>query len=203
MDFDFDVEPGECVAIVGPSGAGKTTLLKILAGLLPPTDGTVLLDRIPITAIGMEHYRSQIGCVLQDDRLFAGSVADNISAFHPAADPDRVQHAAKLAAVHDEIMRMPMGYQTLVGDMGNALSGGQIQRVVLARALYRGPRILLLDEATSHLDHDNECSINRAVRSLPMARIIVAHRRSTIAMADRTVPIWPAATQPTTVERAR
>ena len=201
-DFDFDVAPGECVAIVGPSGAGKTTLLKILAGLLPPSSGTVLLDDVPVPAIGMERYRSQIGCVLQDDRLFAGSVADNIAAFDPIPDPDRVQHAARLAAMHDEITRMPMGYQTLVGDMGSSLSGGQIQRVVLARALYRAPRILLLDEATSHLDDDNERTINGAVRSLPIARIIVAHRRSTIDMADRIVPIWPAAARSPTVSRA-
>jgi ATP-binding cassette, subfamily B, bacterial CvaB/MchF/RaxB len=201
-DFDFDVAPGECVAIVGPSGAGKTTLLKMLAGLLPPSSGTVLLDDVPVAAIGMEHYRSQIGYVLQDDRLFAGTVADNIAAFDPAADPDRILHAAKLAALHDEIMRMPMGYQTLVGDMGSSLAGGQIQRLVLARALYRTPRILLLDEATSHLDDDNEQTINDAVRSLPIARIIVAHRRSTIDMADRVVPIWPAAARSPTLARA-
>jgi len=201
-DFDFDVAPGECVAIVGPSGAGKTTLLKILAGLLPPSSGTVLLDEVPIPAIGMEYYRSQIGCVLQDDRLFAGSIAENIAAFHPAADSQRIQHAARLAAMHNEIMRLPMGYQTLVGDMGSSLSGGQIQRVVLARALYRAPRILLLDEATSHLDDDNERTINSAVRSLPIARIIVAHRRSTIEMADRIVPIWPAAARTPPVARA-
>jgi ATP-binding cassette, subfamily B, bacterial CvaB/MchF/RaxB len=193
VDFDFDVAPGECVAIIGPSGAGKTTLLKILAGLLSPSSGTVLLDEMPVAAIGMEHYRSQLGCVLQDDRLFAGTVADNIAAFDPVANPDCILHAAKLAAIHDEIMRMPMGYQTLVGDMGSSLSGGQIQRVVLARALYHTPRILLLDEATSHLDDDNERTINGAVRSLPITRIIVAHRRSTIDMADRVVPIWPAA----------
>jgi ATP-binding cassette subfamily B protein RaxB len=201
-DFDFDVEAGECVAIVGPSGAGKTTLLKMLAGLLPPSSGTVLLDEVPVPAIGMEYYRSQIGCVLQDDRLFAGSVAENIAAFHPAANPDLIQHAARLAAIHDEITRMPMGYRTLVGDMGSSLSGGQLQRIVLARALYRAPRILLLDEATSHLDEDNERTINSAIHSLPITRIIVAHRRSTIDMADRIVPIWPAAARPPTVSRA-
>ena len=192
-DFDFDVAPGECVAIVGPSGAGKTTLLKILAGLLRPSTGSVLLDDVPVQAMGLENYRSQIGCVLQDDRLFAGSIADNIAAFSPSPDPERVQHAARLAAIHEEILRMPMGYETLVGDMGSSLSGGQIQRIVLARALYRGPRLLLLDEATSHLDEDNERTINGAIRSLPIARIIVAHRRSTIEMADRIVPIWPMA----------
>jgi ATP-binding cassette, subfamily B, bacterial CvaB/MchF/RaxB len=100
---------------------------------------------------------------------------------------------ARFAAIHQEIMRMPMGYQTLVGDMGSSLSGGQMQRMVLARALYRGPRILLLDEATSHLDEENERAINEAIARLTISRVIVAHRRSTLDMADRVVPIWPAA----------
>jgi ATP-binding cassette, subfamily B, bacterial CvaB/MchF/RaxB len=190
-DFDFDVAPGECVAIVGPSGAGKTTLLKILAGLLQPAAGSVFLDDVPVKALGLERYRSQIGCVLQDDRLFAGTIADNIAGFSPNLDPKRIQDAASLAAIHEEILRMPMGYETLVGDMGSSLSGGQMQRIVLARALYRRPRILLLDEATSHLDDENERTINTAVRLLTIARVIVAHRRSTIDMADRIVPIWP------------
>ncbi|CAH2603003.1 putative microcin-H47 secretion/processing ATP-binding protein MchF [Rhodovastum atsumiense] len=189
--FDIDVAAGECVAIVGPSGAGKTTLLKILAGLLRPSGGAVLLDGVPVQALGLERYRSQIGCVLQNDRLFAGTIADNIAAFSPAYDPDRIARTARLAAIHEEILRMPMGYETLVGDMGSSLSGGQMQRIVLARALYRNPRILLLDEATSHLDEENERSINAAIRSLTIARVIVAHRRSTIDMADRIVTVWP------------
>jgi ATP-binding cassette, subfamily B, bacterial CvaB/MchF/RaxB len=191
-DFDLDVAPGECVAIAGPSGAGKTTLLKILAGLLRPTAGMVLIDDVPLPAIGLEAYRAQIGCVLQDDRLFAGSIAENIAGFNPSPDPERIQQVARFAAVHNEIVRMPMGYETLVGDMGSSLSGGQMQRIVLARALYRAPRILLLDEATSHLDEDNERAINEAIRRLPISRVIVAHRRSTLDMADRVVPIWPA-----------
>jgi ATP-binding cassette subfamily B protein RaxB len=190
-DFDFEVAPGECVAIVGPSGAGKTTLLKLLAGLLQPSSGTVLLDEVPVPAIGLERYRSQIGCVLQDDRLFAGSVAENIAGFSPSLDLEWVQQVARFAAIHEEILRMPMGYQTLVGDMGSSLSGGQMQRIVLARALYRKPRILLLDEATSHLDEDNERAINEAIRRLPITRVIVAHRRSTFEMSDRIVPVWP------------
>jgi ATP-binding cassette subfamily B protein RaxB len=198
-DFSIEIDAGECVAIVGPSGAGKTTLLKILAGLLRPSKGMLMLDGIPVTAMGMEQYRAQIGCVLQDDRLFAGSIAENIAAFDPSPNPDRIQDAAKLAAIHQEVLRMPMGYETLVGDMGSSLSGGQLQRVVLARALYRSPRILLLDEATAHLDEENERVINTAIRSLPISRIIVAHRRSTIEMADRVVPIWPA--QATVVSR--
>jgi ATP-binding cassette subfamily B protein RaxB len=191
-DFDLDVAPGECVAIAGPSGAGKTTLLKILAGLLRPTAGTVLIDDIPLQAIGLEAYRAQIGCVLQDDRLFAGSIAENIAGFSPSADPELIQTVARFAAIHEEIVRMPMGYETLVGDMGSSLSGGQMQRIVLARALYRAPRILLLDEATSHLDEENERMINEAIRRLPISRVIVAHRRSTLDMADRVVPLWPA-----------
>jgi ATP-binding cassette, subfamily B, bacterial CvaB/MchF/RaxB len=191
VDFDLDVAPGECVAIAGPSGAGKTTLLKILAGLLRPTAGTVLIDDVPLHAIGLEAYRAQIGCVLQDDRLFAGSIAENIASFSPSPDPERIHQVARFAAIHEEILRMTMGYETLVGDMGSSLSGGQMQRVVLARALYRGPRILLLDEATSHLDEENERSTNEAIRRLPISRVIVAHRRSTLEMADRIVPIWP------------
>jgi ATP-binding cassette, subfamily B, bacterial CvaB/MchF/RaxB len=191
-DFDLDVAPGECVAIAGPSGAGKTTLLKILAGLLRPTAGTVLIDDVPLQAIGLEAYRAQIGCVLQEDRLFAGSIAENIAGFCPSPDPELIQQVARFAAIHEEILRTPMGYQTLVGDMGSSLSGGQMQRVVLARALYRGPRILLLDEATSHLDEENERAINEAIQRLPISRVIVAHRRSTLDMANRIVPIWPA-----------
>jgi ATP-binding cassette, subfamily B, bacterial CvaB/MchF/RaxB len=192
-DFDLDVSPGECVAIAGPSGAGKTTLLKILAGLLRPTAGTVLIDDVPLQAIGLEAYRAQIGCVLQDDRLFAGSIAANIAGFSPTPNLERIQQVARFAAIHEEITRMPMGYESLVGDMGSSLSGGQVQRIVMARALYRDPRVLLLDEATSHLDEDNERAINEAIRRLTISRVIVAHRRSTLDMADRIVPIWPAA----------
>jgi ATP-binding cassette, subfamily B, bacterial CvaB/MchF/RaxB len=192
-DFDLDVSPGECVAIAGPSGAGKTTLLKILSGLLRPTAGTVLIDDVPLQAIGLEAYRAQIGCVLQDDRLFAGSIAANIAGFSPTPNLERIQQVARFAAIHEEITRMPMGYESLVGDMGSSLSGGQVQRIVMARALYRDPRALLLDEATSHLDEDNERAINEAIRRLTISRVIVAHRRSTLDMADRIVPIWPAA----------
>ena len=135
-----------------------------------------------------------LGCVLQDDRLFAGSIAENIAGFSPSSDLERIQQVAKFAAIHEEILRMPMGYETLVGDMGSSLSGGQMQRIVLARALYRDPRILLLDEATSHLDEENERAINEAIRRLTITRVIVAHRRSTLDMADRIVPIWPTAT---------
>ena len=151
----------------------------------------MLIDDVPLQAIGLETYRAQIGCVLQDDRLFAGSIAENIAGFSPSVDLELVQQVARFAAIHAEILRMPMGYETLVGDMGSSLSGGQMQRIVMARALYRRPRILLLDEATSHLDEDNERAINEAIRRLPISRVIVAHRRSTLEMSDRIVPVWP------------
>lgn len=191
-DCSIDVAAGECLAIAGPSGSGKTTMLKILAGLLRPTKGVVLLDGVPIEEIGSESYRRQIGCVLQNDQLFAGSVLDNIAGFMPSPNLERIEQVARQAAIHDEILRMPMGYETLVGDMGSVLSGGQLQRIVLARALYREPRILLLDEATSHLDEENERLINDAIRSLTISRVIIAHRRSTLDMADRVFSLWPA-----------
>jgi ATP-binding cassette, subfamily B, bacterial CvaB/MchF/RaxB len=125
--------------------------------------------------------------VMQDDQLFAGSIADNVCFFEAQPDPARIRECANLAAIHDEIMRMPMTYNTLVGDIGLGLSGGQKQRILLARALYREPKLLLLDEATSHLDVWNEKAVNAAIRQIAMTRILVAHRPETIAMADRVV----------------
>ena len=122
---------------------------------------------------------------MQDDQLFAGSVADNIAFGDSQPDTARVEAAARLAAVHDEIAAMPMGYHSLIGDMGTTLSGGQKQRVILARALYRKPRMLFLDEATSHLDVERERLVNEAVRRLRLTKIIIAHRPETIASADR------------------
>lgn len=179
----------ECVAITGVSGCGKTTLVKVLLGLLSPTEGEVLFGGRPIKQLGVRSYRELIGTVMQEDRLFTGSLADNICFFDPLPDINRVEECARLAAVEQEILDMPMGYNTLVGDVGIGLSGGQKQRVLLARALYRKPRILVLDEATSHLDIGNEQHINRAVHAMSLTRVIVAHRPETIAMAARVVTI--------------
>ncbi|ODT96893.1 MAG: ABC transporter [Rhodanobacter sp. SCN 67-45] len=184
-DCSMRIPAGEMVAIVGPSGCGKTTLVKILLGLLELKEGEVLCGGIDIRKLGLARYRSQVGAVLQDDRVFAGSVADNIAFSDPNATWLRIEDAARTASIHDDIVAMPMGYQTLVGDMGSSLSGGQKQRLILARALYRRPQILVLDEATSHLDIERERQINAAVNRLAITRIVVAHSPETISSAER------------------
>jgi ATP-binding cassette subfamily B protein RaxB len=181
----FRVDDGECVAIVGASGGGKTTLMKLLLGLLLPDEGEVRCDGVPLARLGRRRFRAQVGAVMQDDQLFAGSLADNIAFGDPEPDDGRLVEAATLAAVHADIAALPMGYHSLVGDMGSSLSGGQRQRVMLARALYRRPRFLFLDEATSHLDVAREKLVGDAIRGLRITRLIIAHRPETIASADR------------------
>lgn len=182
---DLDIAPGESVAIVGPSGCGKTTLVKILLGLLAPVAGEIRIDGVPFKQLGHANFRRTAGAVMQDDQLFAGSIGENISLFDDTWDQDRIEEAARRAAVHDDIVSMPMGYHSLIGDMGSSLSGGQRQRILMARALYRRPMVLILDEATSHLDVERERLVNAAVSMLELTRIIVAHRPETIASADR------------------
>ncbi|MBW3549839.1 MAG: peptidase domain-containing ABC transporter [Proteobacteria bacterium] len=184
-DCSFAVEAGESLAIIGSSGCGKTTLVKLMLGLLKPTDGRIRVGGLDLHQVGPRNIRSIVGAVMQDDQLFAGSIADNISFFDTAHDQERIEAAARLAAIHDEIAAMPMGYHSLIGDMGSSLSGGQKQRVILARALYRNPKLLFLDEATSHLDVTKERLVNDAVRKLELTKVIVAHRPETIASADR------------------
>ena len=184
-DCSFRIDAVESVAIVGPSGAGKTTLAKLLLGLLPPDAGTIRIGGVDIARYGLSNYRARVGAVMQDDALFAGSIADNIAFFDHDARPEAVTKAARRAGIHDEIAAMSMGYETLVGDMGSALSGGQKQRVLLARALFRDPDILVLDEATSHLDVARERRINAEIAALRITRLIIAHRPETIRSADR------------------
>ena len=181
----MDIKAGEFVAIVGPSGAGKSTVLKILSGLESASAGQVLFDGRAIAAWGNQTLRRQIGVGLQEDALLQGSLAENIAGFDTDIDMERVREAARVASINTDIEAMPMGYETFVGDMGSTLSGGQKQRVVLARAIYKRPRVLLLDEATSHLDAQNETAILEAVESLNMTRVVVAHRKETIEKADR------------------
>ena len=183
------IDAGDSVAIVGPSGCGKTTLLKVMLGVHEPTAGEVLIGGVPLQRIGLRAWRDLVGVVMQDEPLFSGSIADNISFFSPVPDMAWVQQCARVAAVHDEIEGMPMGYHTLIGDMGTALSGGQKQRILLARALYKRPKILMLDEATSSLDVERERSVNHAIRQLALTRVIVAHRPETIASAARVIAL--------------
>lgn len=178
--------PGEHVAITGPSGGGKTTLTKILLGLLDPQSGEILIDGLPLPRYGRRAYRENVAAVLQDDVLFAGTIADNIAGFEPI-DAERMAEAMKAAAIDEDVAAMPMRQLTLVGDMGSTLSGGQKQRILLARALYRRPRLLVMDEGTAHLDAEHERKVNEAISALGITRIVVAHRRETLAAAERVI----------------
>jgi ATP-binding cassette subfamily B protein RaxB len=187
-NISLDITPGTCVAITGPSGCGKTTFLKVLMGLIRPTEGAISVSGININTLSSA-YRERIAGVLQDDGLFAGSLAENICGFDTHPDPEWMMECAGRAAILDDIRQMPMGFETLVGDMGSTLSGGQKQRVILARALYRRPTVLFLDEATSHLDEATEDVVAQALRGLRITRVIVAHRPATIAHADRLIKL--------------
>ncbi|MBT2244177.1 peptidase domain-containing ABC transporter [Sphingobium sp. BHU LFT2] len=187
--IDLVVEAGEHVAITGPSGGGKSTLMKVILGLVDPTEGEILIDGVPLRQFGYRNYHEQLAAVLQEDHLFAGTLADNIALFDDQPDFVNVEAAAKIAALDSDIEAMPMGYETLVGDMGSSLSGGQKQRLLLARALYRQPRLLIMDEGTSHLDPAKERQVNRATADLGITRVVVAHRSETIANAERVVKL--------------
>lgn len=191
-DVNLSVAPGSFVTIMGPSGGGKTTLLKIMLGLLEPTSGEVLVDGIPLQTLGARVYREQVAAVMQEDQLLSGTIADNICFFDPAFDHERMMMCAKMACVHEDIIAMPMAYNSLIGDMGNSLSGGQKQRVLLARALYKNPRILFLDEGTAHLDVERERHINDRLRRLGITLISVAHRPEMMSGTDAIIHIGAA-----------
>jgi ATP-binding cassette subfamily B protein RaxB len=182
---DLEVERGKCLIVVGPSGCGKTTLLKVMAGLLPPSEGEMMADGAPLTPARLGEFRAGLACVLQEDRLFAGSLLENVTAFDAEVDHARVQHCTSLAAIDADLARMPMGLETLVGDMGSALSGGQKQRLLLARALYRRPGLLLLDEPTNHLDDASVERIVEMLGQLGCTRVVVTHDQRLLRIASR------------------
>jgi ATP-binding cassette, subfamily B, bacterial CvaB/MchF/RaxB len=184
QDVSFQVSAGECIAITGKSGAGKSTLIKLISGLLQPQQGEVVVGGLTMLR-NRADCTSTIGFVMQEDCLFSGTVCENIHFFDDAPDLERVRECAALACIEDDIVAMPMGYQTLVGDMGTTLSGGQKQRILIARALYRRPSILVFDEATSHLDVETEKLIAQTLAAFKMTRVLVAHRPQTVAIANR------------------
>jgi len=189
---DFSVRPGETVAIVGPSGSGKTTLVKVLVGLLDRSEGMVEANGRDLRDWDRAAYRARLGVVMQEDQLFVGTLEDNISFFDPQYHPARVRAAAAMACIDDEILAMPMQYNTIVGSLGTALSGGQKQRVLLARALYRKPHILFLDEAFDQLDLAREREITIRLKRLGLGLVIVSHRPETVRNVDRVVNVGQA-----------
>ncbi|WP_017347383.1 peptidase domain-containing ABC transporter [Pantoea sp. A4] len=183
-NVSLQVPAGGSLAITGVSGCGKTTLLRILAGLIAPQQGKVRIDGCEVEQYGLARYRDRIACVLQDDRLLSGSIAENICGFSSEPDAARIAHCARAACIHEDIIALPMGYNTHLSELNGSLSGGQKQRVMIARALYRRPALLFLDESTSNLDEVNEARINQTIAALNITRVIVAHRQSTIDSAD-------------------
>lgn len=183
-DITLDIHNGQKVAIVGRTGSGKSTLGHLLLGLYLPTRGEIYYDDLPLRELNYQAVRSQFGVVIQGSGLFSGSIRENIIIGNPPIGMEQVVRAAQLAAIHEEIMAMPMGYETYVAEDGTVLSGGQRQRIALARALVREPALLLLDEATSSLDVTTERAIERNLRTLTCTQIIIAHRLSTVRNAD-------------------
>lgn len=183
------IDAGESVAIIGSSGSGKSTLMKLLCGLTAPNSGKIIVGGYDIHQAGVNNYRRAIATILQDDKLLSGSLRSNISGFSEEVDEAWLVECAKLSNIHNDIAALPMGYDTRVGELGEGLSGGQKQRLFIARALYSRPGIIFMDEATSHLDEENERLINKAIASLNITRIIIAHRPSTIASAHRVIPL--------------
>jgi subfamily B ATP-binding cassette protein HlyB/CyaB len=191
-NISVDIRPGELVAIVGRSGSGKTTLAKLLVGFYPPTEGRLTVDGYDIGVVDKEYYRAQIGYVMQTNLLFSGTIAENIAGGSDEPDRRRIEEVAKKADAHGFISKMPLGYQQVVGERGMGLSGGQIQRLCIARALYRDPRLLVFDEATSALDSQSESEIIANMNDILKGRtaVVIAHRLSTIMRADKILVLY-------------
>lgn len=185
-NVSLTIQPGDFIAIDGPSGGGKTTLVKIVMGLFDPTSGSIGLGAQQLSSLSRIKYRQAIGSVMQGDTLYAGSLSENVAFFDPEIDMERVREVCRQAHIHKEIEQLPLGYESLVGDMGSVLSGGQMQRVLLARALYNKPSILIMDEGTANLDLENEEKILNSIESLDITRILIAHRPKTMQKANRT-----------------
>jgi ATP-binding cassette subfamily B protein RaxB len=184
-NLNLSLKQGESFGLIGPSGCGKSTLIKLLTGVLEPTEGEILIGGVPLRQIRDEVLGSFMTVVMQGDALLSGTVLENISFFDRTVDFDQAMKCAIVAGIHDDIIDMPMGYQTLLGDMGSVLSGGQKQRILLARALYPNPKILILDEATASVDILAERHINEHLSKLGVTRIVISHRKETVMTTDR------------------
>jgi ATP-binding cassette, subfamily B, bacterial HlyB/CyaB len=191
-NISVDIKPGQLVAIVGRSGSGKTTLAKLLVGFYPPTEGKLTVDGYDIGVVDKEYFRAQVGYVMQTNLLFSGTIADNIAAGSDEPDRRRIEEVAKKADAHGFISKLPLGYRQTVGERGVGLSGGQIQRLCIARALYRDPRLLVFDEATSALDSQSESNIIANLNDILEGRtgVVIAHRLSTIMRADKILVLY-------------
>jgi ATP-binding cassette, subfamily B, bacterial len=185
--LSLTVEPGETLALVGASGAGKSTLASLVPRLYDVTDGAVLVDGVDVRDLTLESLRRGIGVVSQDPHLFHESIGDNLRYAAPDATEDELVAACRAARIHDTIAALPDGYDTVVGERGYRLSGGEKQRLAIARLLLKDPAIMILDEATSHLDNDNEAQIQASIDAALTGRtaIVIAHRLSTVRSADR------------------
>jgi ATP-binding cassette subfamily B protein len=194
-NISLEIRPGELVAIVGRSGSGKTTLAKLLVGFYAPSDGKISVDGYDMNIVDKDSYRAQVGYVMQSNLLFSGTVAANIASGDDSPDRRRIEEAAKMADAHAFISKLPLGYEQVVGERGMGLSGGQIQRLCIARALYHDPRLLVFDEATSALDTQSESNIIGNMNEILKGRtaVIIAHRLSTIMRADKILVLYEGA----------
>ncbi len=188
-NFNLSVAPGEFIAIEGESGAGKSTLIKLLCKLLTPTVGRILIDGVDIRSLDARRYRQRLGVVMQDDDLFSGSLVENIAVEYGDPDMTRVEEAARMACIHDDITRMPMQYLTLVGHLGSTLSGGQRQRVMIARAIYRRPALIFLDEGTAHLNDELQQRVLNSLKRMHATIISVTHDDRVLERADRRISL--------------
>lgn len=194
-NISLDINPGELVAVVGRSGSGKTTLAKLLVGFYPPSEGKLVVDGYDMSVIDKDSYRAQVGYVMQSNLLFSGTIAANIASGEESPDRRRIEEVAKMADAHPFIAKLPLGYEQVVGERGMGLSGGQVQRLCIARALYHDPRLLVFDEATSALDTQSESNIMSNMNEILKGRtaVIIAHRLSTIMRADKILVLYEGA----------